>query len=835
MIRKTVFILGAAMGAASVLSAQQVTPEHEAKARELVEQMTLEEKIDYIGGYNTFFIRPVERLGIPEIRMADGPQGVRNDFSAQLTGRDKKSTLYPCGMAAAATWDRKLVYRMGTGIGQDARARGVHIVLGPGVNIYRSPLCGRNFEYYGEDPYLVGETAASMVEGIQDCGVMACAKHFAANNQEWDRYNTSSDLDERTLHEIYLPSFEKMVHKAGIGALMCGYHIINSVHSSEYRYLNVDVLRGRWGFKGILMSDWGGTYSTIGPVVNGLDIEMPGGGMMNRAKIMPLIENGVIDERVIDEKVQHILQSLLAFGFFDRPQKDENISERNPYSDSVALEVARGGIVMLKNDGILPLEKGKVLVCGPNANTIVTGGGSGVVYPFESCSVAEGMRNMGRKYRSLYDTSGWETDLSMFYADKDCTIPGAFAEFFSSKDLSGEPVHTAFVTGIDSTYAASPVPGVVPDDYSDRYTFYYRPEKESYLYLSAGGDDGYRLLIDGETVIDDWENKAFRSKDIIRRFEAGKVYRFTYEHTDDWAVSQVLFRYSDQMNDPAFAKALDEADAVIACVGFDSVTEHEGGDRTFSLPDGQTDLLDALLEKNSNVIVVLNAGGGVDMTPWLDRVRAVIMAWYPGQQGGQAVAEILTGKISPSGKLPFTIEKRLEDNPTYGSYHTNVDMSMFNTPYKRVEYNEGIIVGYRGYERNGTEPLFPFGYGLSYSRFEYANLSAEENGGVWTIAFDVTNTGDFDAAEVVQLYVSDMEASVPRPVKELKGYEKIFLKKGQTKRVEIELGRDAFSYYDAVERHGFVVEPGRFEVLVGASSEDIRLRTGIDVPAQEIL
>ena len=835
MIRKTVFILGAAMGAASVLSAQQVTPEHEAKARELVEQMTLEEKIDYIGGYNTFFIRPVERLGIPEIRMADGPQGVRNDFSAQLTGRDKKSTLYPCGMAAAATWDRELVYRMGTGIGQDARARGVHIVLGPGVNIYRSPLCGRNFEYYGEDPYLVGETAASMVEGIQDCGVMACAKHFAANNQEWDRYNTSSDLDERTLHEIYLPSFEKMVHKAGIGALMCGYHIINSVHSSEYRYLNVDVLRGRWGFKGILMSDWGGTYSTIGPVVNGLDIEMPGGAMMNRARIMPLIENGVIDERVIDEKVQHILQSLLAFGFFDRPQKDESISERNPYSDSVALEVARGGIVMLKNDGILPLEKGKVLVCGPNANTIVTGGGSGVVYPFESCSVAEGMRNIGRKYRSLYDTSGWETDLSMFYADKDCTIPGAFAEFFSSKDLSGEPVHTAFVTGIDSTYAASPVSGVVPDDYSDRYTFYYRPEKESYLYLSAGGDDGYRLLIDGETVIDDWENKAFRSKDIIRRFEAGKVYRFTYEHTDDWAVSQVLFRYSDQMNDPAFAKALDEADAVIACVGFDSVTEHEGGDRTFSLPDGQTDLLDALLERNSNVIVVLNAGGGVDMTPWLDRVRAVVMAWYPGQQGGQAVAEILTGKISPSGKLPFTIEKRLEDNPTYGSYHTNVDMSMFNTPYKRVEYNEGIFVGYRGYERNGTEPLFPFGYGLSYSRFEYANLSAEENGGVWTIAFDVTNTGDCDAAEVAQVYVSDLEASVPRPVKELKGYEKIFLKKGQTKRVEIELGRDAFSYYDAVERHGFVVEPGRFEVLVGASSEDIRLRTGIDVPAQEIL
>ena len=808
------------------LQAQVITPEHEAKAVSLVKQMTLDEKLEYIGGYNSFYLRAIPRLGIPEIWFADGPQGIRID---------SHSTLFPSGMALAATWDRSLAYKTGEGIGQDARARGIHVMMGPGVNIYRSPVCGRNFEYYGEDPYLAGEMAAAYIEGMQDMGVMACMKHFAANNQEYDRHHVSADIDERTLNEIYLPAFEKGVRQANVGMIMDCYGLVNGRHGTENSYLNIDVLRDRWGFKGIVTSDWEATYTLINGVYNGLDIEMPRGWLLDPAKMKELIGNGVIDERVIDEKVQHILQSLLAFGFFDRPQKDESISERNPYSDSVALEVARGGIVMLKNDGILPLEKGKVLVCGPNANTIVTGGGSGVVYPFESCSVAEGMRNMGRKYRSLYDTSGWETDLSMFYADKDCTIPGAFAEFFSSKDLSGEPVHTAFVTGIDSTYAASPVPGVVPDDYSDRYTFYYRPEKESYLYLSAGGDDGYRLLIDGETVIDDWENKAFRSKDIIRRFEAGKVYRFTYEHTDDWAVSQVLFRYSDQMNDPAFAKALDEADAVIACVGFDSVTEHEGGDRTFSLPDGQTDLLDALLERNSNVIVVLNAGGGVDMTPWLDRVRAVIMAWYPGQQGGQAVAEILTGKISPSGKLPFTIEKRLEDNPTYGSYHTNVDMSMFNTPYKRVEYNEGIFVGYRGYERNGIEPLFPFGYGLSYSRFEYANLSAEEDGGVWTIAFDVTNTGDCDAAEVAQVYVSDLEASVPRPVKELKGYEKIFLKKGQTKRVEIELGRDAFSYYDAVERHGFVVEPGRFEVLVGASSEDIRLRTGIDVPAQEIL
>ena len=829
MLKRTVFILSAAMFAATHTLAQPVTPEHEARARALVEQMTLEEKIDYIGGYNTFFIRAVDRLGIPEIRMADGPQGVRNDFSAQLIGRDKKSTLYPCGMAAAATWNRDMVMKMGTGIGQDARARGVHILLGPGVNIYRSPLCGRNFEYYGEDPFLAGETAASMVKGIQSQGVMACAKHFAANNQEWDRYNVSSDVDERTLHEIYLPAFEKAIREAGMGAVMNGYHLINSVHSSEYGYLNIDVLRKKWNFKGILMSDWGGTYSTLGPVFNGLDIEMPGGGMMNRAKIMPLIENGVIDESLIDQKVCHILQTLIAFGFFDRPQKDESIGERNPYSDSVALEVAREGTVLLKNDGILPLARGKVVVCGPNANTIVTGGGSGVVYPFESCSVAEGMRGMGKKYRPLYDTSEWKSDLSIFYADPECTVPGAAVEYFNSKDLSGEPAYTTTVTAIDGEYQASPVPGTVADDYSDRYTFYYRPETESYLYLSAGGDDGYRLLIDGETVIDDWENKAYRSKDIFRRFEAGRVYKFTYEHTDDFSVSRVMFRYADHFNDPAFAEALRKADAVIACIGFDSVTEHEGGDRTFCLPEGQTDLLDALLKHNGNIIAVLNAGGGVDMMPWLDKVRAVVMAWYPGQEGGRAIAEIITGKISPSGKLPFTMEKKLEDNPTWGNYYTNVDMSMFNTPYKRVAYNEGIFVGYRGFDRNNTEPLFEFGYGLSYSTFSYGNLEIrKEDGRQYTVSFDITNTGRYDAAEVAQIYVQDIESRVPRPVKELKGYEKVFLKKGETRRVEIRLDEEAFRFYDPV-MHDFCVEPGEFGIFVGSSSRDIRLKGKITV------
>ena len=321
MSRKSFLTLAVFAAWAFTGNAQTVTPEHEARARELVSMMTLEEKLEYIGGYNSFYLRAIPRLGIPEIWFADGPQGIRID---------SRSTLYPSGMALAATWDRSLAYGTGEGIGQDARARGIHVVMGPGVNIYRSPVCGRNFEYFGEDPYLSGETAAAYIEGMQDMGVMACMKHFAANNQEYDRHHVSADMDERTLNEIYLPAFEKGVKQAKVGMVMDCYGLVNGVHGTENTYLNIDVLRDRWGFKGIVTSDWEATYTTINAIYNGLDIEMPRGWLRDAAKMKGLVENGVIDERVIDEKVQHVLQTLLAFGFFDRPQKDDRYGERNP-------------------------------------------------------------------------------------------------------------------------------------------------------------------------------------------------------------------------------------------------------------------------------------------------------------------------------------------------------------------------------------------------------------------------------------------------------------------------------------------------------------------------
>ena len=339
------------VGALLPAAAQQITEQDKERAAALVERMTLDEKLDYIGGFNSFYIRAIPRLGIPQIRMADGPQGVRNDT---------RSTMFPCGIAAAAAWDRALVRDYGRALGQDCRARGVHILLGPGVNIYRSPLCGRNFEYYGEDPSLAAETAAAYIEGMQAEGVMACVKHFVGNNQEWNRHHVSSDIDERTLHEIYLPAFRKAVTGAKVGAVMSG-------------------------FEGIFMSDWNATYSAVGAANGGLDLEMPRARFMNAENLRPALENGLVTEATVDEKCRHILQTLIAFGFLDREQTDAKIKERNPFSDQVALEVARGGIVLLKNEGgMLPFSSKvrDVVVMGPNAGRVPTGGGAGFVHPF---------------------------------------------------------------------------------------------------------------------------------------------------------------------------------------------------------------------------------------------------------------------------------------------------------------------------------------------------------------------------------------------------------------------------------------------------------------------
>lgn len=794
-----------------------ITSAHEARAKAIVEKMTLEEKLDYIGGFNDFSIRAIPRLNLPEIKMADGPQGIRNNT---------KSTMYPAGILSASTWNRSLVEKLGKGLGQDARARGISFLLGPGVCIYRSPLCGRNFEYFGEDPYLASEVAKSYILGVQSEGVIATIKHFVANNEEWDRHSVSSDVDERTLQEIYFPSFRKAVEQAHVGAVMNSYNLINGVHATENPYLNIETLRNQWGFKGILMSDWVSVYSAVGAANNGLDLEMPNGLFMNRKNLLPAIKKGLVTEKTINLKVQHILQTLIAFGMLEHPQLDSSITKDNSFGKETALALAREGIVLLKNEGnILPL-KGNVTVLGPHADKVPTGGGSGFVTPYSTVTVWQGLKSVYKSKANLLPEAMWiKPEASHVFSS--ILGQGFKAEYFNNERLEGKPVVVRNEKHLEKNWGLqSPAEGINSDHFSVRFTTEYRPEKSGTIKLHVEGDDGYRAFINDKEVVNDWNDHAVTSRDALLNVEAGKSYTLRIEYYD--AERDASLKVSlERLDEDALRKYVASSKNVVLCVGFDSSTESEGFDRTFALPGWQSDLISKIADANENVIVVLNAGGGVDFRPWINKVKAVLMAWYPGQEGGQAVAEILSGRLSPSGKLPISMEKNPEDNPTYNSYHDN------NTFYfqdrginRRVEYSEGVFVGYRGYELSGKKPLFPFGYGLSYTDFVYSNLKVSKSGEKALVSFDVKNIGKMAGSEIAQIYVHDVESSVPRPYKELKGYEKVFLKAGETKRVIVELDKEAFSYYD-MDKHDFVLESGDFDILVGTSSVDLPLKGNI--------
>ena len=818
-MRFFVLTLICALSFTAVSAQKRVTQEHKDRAAAIVSQMTLEEKIKYVAGYKGWYIMPVERLGLPAVRMADGPQGVRNKT---------KSTLYPCGIAAAATWNKELIEKMGVALGQDARARGVHILLGPGANIYRSPLCGRNFEYFGEDPYLAGQIAANYIKGVQSQDVMACIKHFAGNNQEYNRHAVSSDIDERTLHEIYFPAFEMAVKEADVATVMTSYNLLNGIRPSESKYLNYDVLRDEWGFEGIVISDWRSCYSPLNVATWGIDLEMPSPKCMTPEVLQELIGVGALDVRYLDRKCQHIVQTILAYGFDKRDQKDASIPENNPYSDKVSHELSREAIVMLRNeDDFLPVRKGNFVVCGPNADRIVTGGGSGFVEPILTTSVAEGMTGMNKKVKCTVLPTDIRDNLDNVYTSASMTEKGVKVEFFSNNDLAGEPVKTYVTDKVYLSNSASEAhDDLVMTNVSSRHTFFYSPACDESLKVYASGNDGIRLYINGEQLVEKWGGINWNRDSFLYDFKKGETYEFVVEHFNGTGSIGLEVKFENiRINDPDLVK---KADCVVVCLGHDSLTEKENFDRTFDLPAGQVEYLRKILALNDNVVVVLNAGGGVEMTPWISDVKAVLMAWYPGQQGGLAVSEIITGKVSPSGKLPVSIEKKLEDNPSYANYYENVDRVRTPdiNPYSRVEYREGVFMGYRGYEWNGVQPLFPFGYGLSYTSFGYSDICVVKDGEGFMVTFDVTNTGKVAGAEVAQLYVSDDKSSVLRPLKELKGFEKVFLNPGQTKTVTIRLDASAFRFYNTYE-HRFVVEPGTFTIKVGSSSADIRLVTSL--------
>lgn len=818
--------------AASTAATAQVYKDPSAAVEDRVEdllgRMTLEEKIDYIGGHRGFYIRGIERLGVPEIKLTDGPVG---------THKDGRSTAYPAGVLSAATWNRPLVYELGKQLGRDSRARAVHVLLGPGMNILRAPMCGRNFEYFTEDPYLNGETACAYVSGLQDQGVVATLKHYAANNQEWDRNNVSSDIDERTLHEIYLPAFKAAIQKGGAGSVMDSYNPVNGVHATQNAYLNNTVLRDMWGFKGVVMSDWSATYDAVEAANGGLDLEMPRAKWMNRKELLPAIEKGLVSENTIDDKVRRILHMIFSFGFFEKEQHDPTVGMDNAEGARAALDLAREGIVLLKNeDGLLPVKPGvrRIAVVGPNANSYISGGGSSYTFPFHSVSLLDGIRSMcGDSIEILYSpglpTLPETVGSSVFYTAAGSQERGLKAEFFNNPRLKGEPVETKVDTVVNIAngyHIATENRGLPYDHCSMRWTGVVRPEKTAGYRFVVRGFDGFRLKVGGKQVINEWRDQGITLREVVLPLQGGEEYPVELEYFANVHPVDISFGWREdrQLFDEAAALA-SRADMTIVSIGFNESLERESNDRPFELPEYQDSLVNRMLDANPNTAVLVNAGSNADISKWQDRAKALVWLWYPGQEGGTAAAEILFGKTNPSGKLPVTFEKRWEDNPAYPWYY-DADGD------KRVQYGEGLLVGYRYYDTKHVEPNFAFGYGLSYTTFDFSNLKVKNSGGKGKprvkVSFEVKNSGKMDGKEVAQVYVRPVSPKVFRPYKELKGYDKKSVKAGETVRFEIELDEEAFSYYK-VEQHAFGYDAGEYEILVGNSSDNILLRKTVKI------
>lgn len=801
------------------------------RTEDLLRRMSLEEKIRMLGGVDDFYIVENRRLGIPRIKMADGPLGVRNYGEA---------TAYPAGICMAAAWDTALERQVGSMVGKEARAKGVHIMLAPAVNIYRAPMCGRNFEYFGEDPFLAGATTAAYVRGVQSQGVVATVKHFALNNQEYDRMTVSSDADERTMQEIYLPAFRSAVG-AGVGVVMCAYNLVSGVYCAGNKHLLTDILKDEFGFDGFVMSDWGATHDGVASASAGLDLEMPSGAYMNLETLLPALKDGKISQATIDDKIRRMLRIMFRFGFFDRDQEvfslpDWRLNELRARCEATALQAAREGIVLLKNSSILPLDRSRIreiAVIGPNAHPAVTGGGgSSQVQPYHSVSVLEGIsRIVGDSASVSYlpgiAPAGGQLFSASTFTAPDGHSPGLEGQYFSNMKLQGPPAFARTDRHIDFNWKGSLRPDFPTEHFSVRWTGNINVNRDDDYRFMVRGDDGYRLYLDGKLLIDDWQDQGTTTLSASVHLVPGRMHNVVLEYYQNEGDANIAlgFQPVSELLSPRLRDVASRADAVVLCVGFDPSTESEGGDRTFALPAEQERLIEEVASANPRTVVVLNAGGNVAMNPWIDHIPGLLHCWYPGQEGGTAVAEIIFGKVNPSGKLPATFEKRWEDNAVFTSYYAD--------SAKHVKYTEGVFPGYRHFDRDGIGPMFPFGFGLSYTKFEYEKLNVEHGSGRnVSVTFEVTNRGGVAGEEIAQVYVGSSarggSPGEPRPPKELKGFVRIPLQPGETRTARVDLDESSFSYFSA-GKNTWLVDPGDFNILVGSSSRDIRLRKEISV------
>ncbi len=798
----------------------------EARVNDLFSRMTQDEKLGFLSGTG-FTTQPLPRLGVPAMAMADAGEGVRGGAGST----QGPATQFPAGVAMASSWDTDLAGQVGKAIGEEARNKGtgIQVMLGPAVNIQRSPLGGRNSEYFSEDPFLAGRLAVGYIQGMQSTGVAACIKHYACNNEETDRFGVNVHVDERALREIYLPAFEAGVTEGHAWSAMASYNRVGGYYATANHYLLTDVMQTDWDWNGLMMSDWGAVHETAGVLSAGTNLEMPGGQFLTHDKVARALASGRITQAEIDGSVKRILRTIVRVGLLDGPQTPDPSMVNSPAHQKLAYQTACAGLVLLKNaGGVLPLNAAQlhsVAVIGPGAKGMqFDSAGSPAVRPFYTIEPLDGIKTRVGSAVAVHYAAG-QSGGSPIPAS--ALGGGLRGEYFADRTLDGAPMLIRTDPALQFDWSQNaPAPGVPRTNFSVRWTGTLTAPVTGRYTLALTGDDGYRLFLDGKMLVDHWFEGGASTQSVEASLEAGRVYslRIEYFQAGGDASLRLNWTLPGQSAYAAATEAERQSDVALVFVTT-AGTEGEGQDRpSMALPAGQDALIQAVAAANPRTIVVLNNGTPVLM-PWLRQVPGLVEAWFPGQEGGHAIASLLFGDINPSGKLPTTLAARREDYPDFGNF-----------PGKdgQVNYAEGIYVGYRHFDKQNIAPLFPFGYGLSYTTFRYSHLrlSQPQMGphDTVTASVNVTNTGPREGAEVAELYVHDPGPKIDKALRELKGFGKVDLLPGQTKTVTMTLHPRDLAYCDVPGKQ-WKADAGQYEIEVGASSRDIRQQASLRLAA----
>jgi beta-glucosidase len=807
----------------------------ENRVEDLLQRMTLEQKIAQLAGHGLATDADTV-LGIPGLLMTDGPLGVRTE----------KATAFPCGEALAASWDTALISKVGKTIALEVKGKGLNMLLGPCVDIHRLPANGRNFEGYGEDPYLSSRLVNSYIKAVQNEKVVACVKHFVLENHQWERMKFDNKVDERALHEIYFPPFKTAIEEAKALSIMAAYNKINTRFGTENEYNLKTILKGEWQFKGLVVSDWDATHHTVDAANNGLDIEMPQPVHFGDSLLMA-VKNGKVSENEINDKVKRVLRVKFTAGLFENSYKADSTLVNSSLSKSVALEAAKSGIILLKNEkNILPLDKTKIrsmAIIGPNAKKYRYGGGSSAVIPYYTVTPFDALKNKIGDNIILNYALGDELDKKVvapipaqyFFVDELKTQAGLKAEYFNNIELKGEPIVSRIDQKIDFNFNdSSPIVGKIEKDmFGIRWTGYLISPVPKKYKIATYADDGVRLYIDDKLQFENWDFHGTEKDSVEIFLDQNKPHKIVLEYFDGQMSGNIKLSWdhesagsgAEMNSNNLIAEAVQAAkksDVAILFLGSSQELESEATDYKddLKLPNKQEELLKAVAKVNPNVIVVLNGGIPLRISDVVGNIKGLVNALYIGQEGGNALAELILGEYNPSAKLPFSYIKKSEDSYAWAG---------FDKKNYIMTYKEGIYVGYRNYEKNNNEVLYPFGFGLSYTSFEYSKLEVKNlDGNNFECTFKLKNTGKYDGSEIVQLYVSDSECSVDRPLKELKNFTKVYLKQGEETTIKMTLNQKSFEFYNPTLKK-WTSEPGEMGIMIGASSADIKLNQKITI------